>query len=102
MLPRTALVKHVQIDDDYNRFYAEAEVTLIACVEYAEIQLRGVDSSVHAGPLRDAKVGTNTFHISGIGAPPFKVGDTMRVYALERIRVVNAQSFKIGSQRPIL
>jgi hypothetical protein len=98
MFPIAALVKDVQIDHDYNRFYAEAEVTLTAYVEYAEIQLRGVDASVHAGPIRDAKLGTNTFHISGIGTPPFKVGDTIRVYAVERIRVVNTQSFKVGSQ----
>jgi hypothetical protein len=98
MLPIAALVKHVQIDYDYNRFYAEAEVTLAADVEYAEIQLRGVDFSVHAGPLREAKVGTNTFHISGIGTSPFKVGDTMRVYAVERIGVVNPPSFTVGSQ----
>jgi hypothetical protein len=88
----------IQSDGDYNRFYAEAEVTLNVHIEYAEIQLSGFDSSVHAGPLRDAKVGTNTFYISGIGASPFKVGDTMRVYAVERLRVVNAQSFKVGPQ----
>jgi hypothetical protein len=52
--PIGALVKHVQIDDDYNRFYAEVEVTLTAYVEYAEIHLRDVDPSVHAGPLIDA------------------------------------------------
>jgi hypothetical protein len=101
MLPTGALVKHVQIDEDYNRFYAEAEVTLTAYVEYAEIHLRDVDPSVHAGPLTDAKVGTNTFHISGIGASPFKVGDKMRVYVLARAKRIKTRSFKVGSERRV-
>jgi hypothetical protein len=98
MFPLAALVKHVQIDDDYNRFYAEAEVTLTVQVEYAEIQLTGVDSSVHAGPLRDARVGTHTFHISGIGVSPFKVGETMPIFVLEWLRGLNADSIMGESQ----
>ena len=52
MFPTVAIVKHVQQDDDYNRFYAQAEVTLSQDVDHAELQLKGVDSSVHASVIQ--------------------------------------------------
>lgn len=68
MWPLFAIVKQVDIDYDYCRFYAQAEVTLLDAVDRAELQLKGVNSSVHAAPLFSAPAGVNTFYISGIGA----------------------------------
>jgi hypothetical protein len=48
MFPTSSIVKHVQKDDDNDRFYAQAEVTLAEDMDHAELQLRDVDSSVHA------------------------------------------------------
>jgi hypothetical protein len=79
MFLTVAIVKHVQNDDDYNRFYAQAEVTLTEDVDRAELQLSEVRSSVRAIPLMNAKAGLNTIHISGSGHSPFKVGETIRV-----------------------
>ena len=79
MFPTSSIVKHVQKDDDNDRFYAQAEVTLAEDMDHAELQLRDVDSSVYAAPLMNAKAGVNTFHISGNGNSPFKVGATIPV-----------------------
>jgi hypothetical protein len=84
MLPLFALVKVVDIDHDYCRFYAEAEVTLSENVDRAELQLKSVYSTVHAGPLFNARVGQNTFYISGTGASPFKVGETIPIYTFPK------------------
>jgi len=48
MFPTSSLVKHVQKDDDHDRFYAQAEVMLTEDMDHAELQLRDVDSSVYA------------------------------------------------------
>ena len=79
MFPTFSIVKHVQKDDDHDRFYAQAEVTLTEDMDHAELQLRDVDSSVYAAPLMNAKAGLNTFHISGNGSSPFTVGATIPV-----------------------
>jgi hypothetical protein len=79
MFPTSSIVKHVQKDDDNDRFYAQAEVTLAEDMDHAELQLRDVDSSVYAAPLMNAKAGVNTFHISGNGNSPFKAGATIPV-----------------------
>jgi hypothetical protein len=57
MFPTSSIVKHVQRDDDNDRFYAQAEVTLGEDMDHAELQLREVDSSVYAAPLMNAKAG---------------------------------------------
>jgi hypothetical protein len=69
MFPSVAIVKHVQMDNDNNRFYAQAEVTLAEDVDQAELRLADVDSSVHSTPLMDAKAGVHKFDISGDGPP---------------------------------
>ncbi len=79
MFPSSSIVKHVQKDDDNGRFYAQAEVMLAENVDYAQLQLRDLDSSVYAAPLTNAKAGVTTFHISGNGNSPFKVGGTFPV-----------------------
>jgi hypothetical protein len=79
MFPTVAIVKHIQEDRDYNRFYAQAEVMLTEDLDHAKLQPKDVDSSVHAAPLMDAKAGVNTFYISGIGNSPFKIGDAIPV-----------------------
>jgi hypothetical protein len=79
MFPTSSIVKHVQKDDDHDRFYAQAEVTLTEDMDHAELQLRDVDSSVYAAPLMNAKAGLNTFHISGNESSPFTVGATIPV-----------------------
>jgi hypothetical protein len=79
MFPTVAIVKHIQEDRDYNRFYAQAEVMLTEDLDQAKLQLKDVDSSVHAAPLMNAKAGVNTFYISGAGNSPLKIGDTIPV-----------------------
>jgi hypothetical protein len=79
MFPTVAIVRHIQTDDDNNRFYAQAEITVAEDVEHAEIQLTDADSSVQATPLMNAKEGVHLCDISGNGKPPFKVGETIRV-----------------------
>jgi hypothetical protein len=79
MFPTVAIVKHIQEDRDYNRFYAQAEVMLTEDLDHARLQPKDVDSSVHAAPLMNAKAGVNTFYISGTGNSPFKIGDTIPV-----------------------
>ncbi len=97
VFPLAALVMHVQNDEDYNSFYAEAVVTLTWYVEYAEIQLRRrFECSCRS--VKRRKSGDEYVPYQRIGTSPFKAGDTMRVFTVKRIRVVNAQSFKIGSQ----
>jgi hypothetical protein len=84
MFPIVAIVKHIQEDRDYNRFYAQAEVMLTEDLDHAKLQPKDVDSSVHAAPLMDAKAGLNTFYISGIGNSPFKIGDTIPVICFRK------------------
>jgi hypothetical protein len=79
MFPTVAIVKQVQQDDDYNRLYTDADVTLSEDVNRAELQLKDVDSSVHGAPLMNAKSGMHTFHITGSGNSPFKVDDSIAV-----------------------
>jgi hypothetical protein len=79
VFPASSIVKHVQRDDDNDRFYAQAEVTLAEDVDHAELQLRDVDSSVYSAPLVNARAGANTFYISGNGNSPFKVGGIIQV-----------------------
>ena len=79
MFPASSIVKQVQNDDENNRFYAQAEVMLTEDLDHAELQLRDLDSSVHAAPLMNAKAGVNTFYISGSGNSPFKIGGTIPV-----------------------
>jgi hypothetical protein len=55
MFPTVAIVKHIQEDRDYNRFYAQAEEMLTEDLDYAKLQPKDVDSSVHAAPLMNAK-----------------------------------------------
>ena len=40
MFPASSIVKHVQNDDENNRFYAQAEVKLAEDLDHAELQLR--------------------------------------------------------------
>lgn len=84
MFPTSSIVKHVQRDDDNDRFYAQAEVTLAEDVESAELQLRDVHSSVYSAPLMNSKAGANTFYISGKGYSPFKVGGIIQVVCFSR------------------
>jgi hypothetical protein len=53
-------------------------------VSYAQLKLEGVDSSVHATVLSSAKAGRNAFDISGNGASPLKVGDTIKLIYFEK------------------
>jgi len=96
MFPTVAIVKQVQEDQDYNRFYVEAGVTLTEDVGHAELQLKDVDPSIHAAPIFSAKAGLNTFHISGIGDSPFKVGDTIRAVYLPKSEISSWFSFGSG------
>jgi hypothetical protein len=84
MFPGVAIVNHVQENDEKDRFYAQAEVTLPHDVSHAQLELEGVDSSVHATVLSNAKAGRNAFDISGNGASPLKVGDTIKVICFEK------------------
>jgi len=84
MFPSVAIVKHVQMDNDNNRFYAQAEVTLAEDMDQAELRLADVDSSFHLTPLMDSKAGVHKFDISGDGTPPFKVGEAIRVVCFRK------------------
>ena len=84
MFPASSIVKQVQNDDVNKRFYAQAEVVLAEDLDHAELQLRDVDSSVHAAPLMNATAGVNTFYISGIGNSPFKIGDIIPVICFRK------------------
>jgi hypothetical protein len=66
MFPASSIVKHVQNDDENNRFYAQAEVMLAEDLDHAELQLRDVDSSVYTAPLMNAKAGVNTFILAAV------------------------------------
>jgi hypothetical protein len=88
MFPGVAIVNHVQENDEKDKFYAQAEVTLSQDVNHAQLELQGVDSSVHATVLSNAKAGRNAFDISGNGTSPFKVGDTIRVICFEKGEVL--------------
>jgi hypothetical protein len=99
MFPTVAIVEYIEEDHDYNRFYAQAGVTLTEEVDHAELRLKGVDRSVHAAPIMNAQAGPNTFHISGIGSSPFKVGDTIPAVWFPKRRKLAPQELK-EAQRP--
>ena len=84
MFPAIAIVNHVQENDDKDTFYAQAELILPQDVSHAQLELEGMDLSVHATVLSNAKAGRNAFDISGSGASPFKVGDTIRATCFEK------------------
>jgi hypothetical protein len=86
MFHGVALVNHVQENDEKATFYVQAELILSQDVIHAQLELRGVDTSVHATVLSNAKAGRNAFDISGNGASPFKVGNTIRVMCFEKGR----------------
>jgi hypothetical protein len=65
MLPTVAIVNHVQLDDENDRFYAQAELILVQDVSHAQLELKNVGSSVHATLLMNAKAGRNAFDIGG-------------------------------------
>ena len=84
MFPAIAIVNHVQENDEKDMFDAQAELTLPQDVSHAQLGLEGLDFSVHATVLSNAKAGRNAFDISGNGASPFKVGDTIRAICFEK------------------
>jgi hypothetical protein len=84
MFPGIAIVNHVQENEEKDRFYAQAELILPLDISHAQLELEGVDSSVHATVLSNAKAGRNAFDISGSGASPFKVGDSIRTICFEK------------------
>jgi hypothetical protein len=84
MFPAVAIVNHIQENDEKATFYVQAELILSRDVSHAQLELQGVDSSVHATVLSNARAGRNAFDISGNGASPFKVGDTIRVICFEK------------------
>jgi hypothetical protein len=84
MFPTVAIINHVQEDHENDRFYAQAELILVQDVSHAQLELKNVGSSVHATVLMNAKAGRNAFDISGNGASPFKVGDTIEVTCFEK------------------
>jgi hypothetical protein len=84
MFSSVAIINHVQDNDEHDSFYAQAEVILAQDVSQAQLELKDVDSRVHATVLMNAKAGRNAFDISGSGASPFAVGDTMRVICFEK------------------
>ena len=84
MFPGTAIVNHVQENDEKDMFYAQAELTLPQDVSHAQLELEGMDFSVHATVLSNAKAGRNAFDISGNGTSPFKVGDAIRAVCFEK------------------
>jgi len=69
--------------------YSQAEVILSQDVNHAQLELQGVDSSVQATVLSNAKAGRNAFDINWNGASPFKVGDTIRVICFEKERFLS-------------
>ena len=84
MFPSVAIVNHVQENDEKDMFYAQAELILPQDVSHAQLELEGMDFSVHATVLSNAKAGRNAFDLSGNGPSPFKVGDTIRAVCFER------------------
>jgi hypothetical protein len=84
MFPGIAIVNHVQENDEKDMFYAQAELILPQDVSHAQLELEGMDFSVHATVLSNAKAGRIAFDISGNGASPFKVGDTIRTICFEK------------------
>lgn len=84
MFPSVAIVNHVHEDNENDRFYAQAELVLTQDASQAHIALRNVGSSVQATVLMNAKAGRNAFDISGNGASPFKLGDTIKVTCFEK------------------
>jgi hypothetical protein len=84
MFPTIATIKHVQKDDENNRFYAQAEATFTEDLDHAELNTDDLDDSVHVSPLMNVKAGTHTFDISGNGNPPFQAGDAVRVVCFRK------------------
>jgi hypothetical protein len=84
MFPSVAIVNHVQENDKNDSFYAQAELILAQDVSRAQLELKGVNSSVRATVLTNAKAGRNTFDITGNGTSPFEVGDTIRAICFEK------------------
>ena len=84
MFPSVAIVNHVQENDENDSFYAQAELILAQDVSHAQLELKGVSSSVRATVLMNAKAGRNAFDITGNGTSPFEVGDTISVICFEK------------------
>jgi hypothetical protein len=84
MFPTVATVTHIQRNVENKRFHAKAEATLNEDFDQADLQLKDVDESVFATSLKNGKAGVHYFFINGEGQPPFKVGDTIRVYCFRR------------------
>ena len=84
MFHGVAVVNHVQENDEKATFHVQAELNLSQDVIHAQLELQGVDNSVHATVLSNAKAGRNAFDISGNGASPFKVGNTIRAIGFEK------------------
>jgi hypothetical protein len=84
MFPSVAIVNHVQENDENDSFYAQAELILAQDVSHAQLELKGVNYSVRATVLVNAKAGRNAFDITGNGTSPFEVGDTISVICFER------------------
>jgi hypothetical protein len=84
MFPSVAIVNHVQMNDQNDTFYAQAELILAQDVSHARLQLEDVNASVHATVLLNAKAGRIAFDISGNGPSPFEVGDTIKVTCFEK------------------
>ena len=84
MFPGVAIVNHVQENDQNDKFYAQAELILAQDVSHAQLELEGVNPSVHATVLMNAKAGRNAFDISGNGISPFKLGDMIMVTCFEK------------------
>ena len=84
MFPSVAIVKHVQMNEENDTFYAQAELVLAQDVSHAQLEFEDVDPSVHSTVLMSATAGRNAFDIRGNGASPFEVGDTIRVICFEK------------------
>jgi|ERR1700688_2396140 hypothetical protein len=84
MFPSVAIVNHVQENDKNDSFYAQAELILAQDVSHAQLELKGVNSSVRATVLMNAKAGRNAFDITGNGTSPFEIGDTIRAICFEK------------------
>ena len=84
MFPSVAVVNHVKENDENDSFYVQAELILLQDVSHAQLELKGVNFSVRATVLINAKAGRNAFDITGNGTSPFEVGDTIGVICFEK------------------
>ena len=84
MFPSVAIVNHVQENDENTLFTRKQELILAQDVSHAQLELKGVNYSVRATVLVNAKAGRNVFDITGNGTSPFEVGDTISVICFER------------------